>query len=166
VDLTDPTSLGTLLAGTAIVIGLFGIVLPMVPGLVLCWVGVLCWAVLADGGAVRWVVLGIATVITLTGLVVKWAWPGRNLKRSGVPNSSLLAGGLLGIIGFFVIPVIGLILGFVLGLWAAERLRLGDNRLAWPATRHALKAAGLAILVELAAGLTVAAAWLVGVALA
>jgi len=101
-------------------------------------------------------------VITLVGTTVKYLWPGRNLKRSGVPNLSLLAGGVLGIVGFFVVPVIGLVLGFVLGLWLAELARLGDAKLAWPSTRHALSAVGLALLVELAAALGVTAVWLVG----
>jgi hypothetical protein len=56
----------------------------------------------------------------------------------------------------------GLLLGFVLGVWVAERIRLGDSRLAWPSTKQALKAAGLSTLIELAAGLTIAIVWAVG----
>jgi len=62
--------------------------------------------------------------------------------------------------GFFVVPVVGLILGFVLGVYTAERVRLGSHATAWPSTMHALKAVGLSILIELAAGLLLAAAWL------
>jgi hypothetical protein len=52
----------------------------------------------------------------------------------------------------------------VLGVWLAERIRLGDARQAWPSTKHALKAAGLAMLIELGAGLFILASWLVGLA--
>jgi len=78
-----------------------------------------------------------------------------------VPTSSLLAGGVLGLIGFFVVPVVGLVLGFVLGIWLAERARLGPRR-AGPATRHALTAVGLSLLVELAAALAIAVIWVFG----
>lgn len=64
-----------------------------------------------------------------------------------------------------MIPVIGLLLGFVAGVWAAERLRLGSNRLAWPSTVQALKAAGLSMLVEFLAGLTIGALWVAGLLL-
>jgi uncharacterized protein YqgC (DUF456 family) len=161
-DLTDTESTVTLVAGLAILIGTLGIVVPVLPGLALSWAGILFWAIFADGDWRKWLVFGIATAVGLIGIVVKYLWPGRNLKRAGVPNRSLVMGGLLGLVGFFVVPVVGLFLGFVLGVWLAERVRLGDNQQAWPSTVHALKAAGLAMLIELAAGLTMATSWLVG----
>jgi hypothetical protein len=81
-----------------------------------------------------------------------------------VPTASLVAGGVLGLIGFFVIPVAGLVLGFVLGMWLAERARLGPGQ-AWPSTRNALGAVGLSLMVELAAALGVAVVWVFGLLL-
>ncbi|GAA3725703.1 DUF456 domain-containing protein [Plantactinospora mayteni] len=165
-DMTDTESVVTLLCGVTIVIGVCGVIVPIIPGLILCWLGVLVWSFFGDGeGVGRWVVLGLVTVITVLGTVVKYLWPGRNLKRSGVPTMSLLAGGVLGLVGFFVVPVVGLVLGFVLGLWLAELARLGDAKQAWPSTRHALSAVGLALLVELAAALGITGVWLVGLVL-
>jgi uncharacterized protein YqgC (DUF456 family) len=164
--MTDTDGLVTALCGVAIVVGILGVMVPVLPGLVLCWAGVLVWAIFADRGPGRWVVLALATAIALLGTVVKYAWPGRHLKRSGVPNTSLLAGGVLGVVGFFVVPVVGLLLGFVLGIWLAERIRLADSRQAWPSTRHALKAVGLSMLVELAAGLIIGLTWVAGLVLA
>lgn len=66
-------------------------------------------------------------------------------------------------VGFFVVPVVGLFLGFVVGVYAAEHRRLGA-RLAWPSTRAALGAVGLALLIELAAAVVAASVWSVGVA--
>jgi hypothetical protein len=56
-------------------------------------------------------------------------------------------------------------LGFVVGIYAAEVLRLRDHRAAWPSTIHALKAAGVSVLIELVAGLIIAAGWLTTVVL-
>ena len=42
------------------------------------------------------------------------------MRAADVRTLSLVAGGVLGIIGFFVIPVIGLLIGFVLGVYLAE----------------------------------------------
>lgn len=161
-DLSDTNTVVTVLAGIAVVVGIFGVVVPVLPGLLLCWAGVAVWAIFADGGTVKWVVLAVVTVIAGGAVIVKYAWPGRNLKRSGVPNRSLFLGGLLGLVGFFVIPVVGLVIGFVLGVLLAERARLGDWQAAWPSTREALKAAGLAMLIELFASLSIGAVWLVG----
>jgi uncharacterized protein len=162
VGLNDTQAVVSLVAGLAILAGLAGVVVPGLPALPLCWGGVLVWAVFGEAGPGRWAVLAAATVVAAGGAVIKYAWPGRNLKRTGVPTTSLLAGGLLGMVGFFVIPVVGLPIGFVGGIWGAERLRLGTNQLAWPATVQALKAAGLSMLVEFLAGLVIAALWLAG----
>jgi uncharacterized protein len=161
-DLSDSGGIITVLCGLAIAVGIVGVVVPVLPGLLLCWAGVLAWALLVDSGWGRWLVLAVATGVALAGIVVKYAWPGRNLKRTGVPNRSLFAGGVLGLVGFFVIPVVGLFLGFLLGLWLAERLRLGSSQRAWPSTKNALKAVGLSMLIELAAGLTIGTVWVIG----
>jgi uncharacterized protein len=166
VDLSDTESLVTFVSAIAMVVGVFGVIIPMLPGLALCWLAVLAWALFGGAGPGRWVVLALATLIAVVGIAAKYAWPGRNLKRTGVPNLTLLAGGLLGVVGFFAIPVVGLPLGFVSGVWLAEWVRLGDARLAWPSTKHALKAAGLAMLIELAAALGVALVWVAGLLVA
>jgi hypothetical protein len=88
--------------------------------------------------------------------------PGRHLKELGIPSSTQWTGVALGLVGFFVIPVIGLFIGFVLGVYLAEHRRLGA-RAAWPSTVAALRAAGLSILIELVAGMLTAAVWVAGV---
>ena len=161
-DVNDSGWVISLIAGLAIAVGMVGVVVPVVPGLLLSWAGVLFWAIFGDGGAgVRWAVLGIATVVALGGALIKYLLPGKRLKSAGVPNSALLAGGVLGVIGFFVVPVIGLPLGFVLGIYLVEHARLGAGR-AWPSTRHALAAAGMAMLIEFTAALAVAVVWVFG----
>jgi uncharacterized protein YqgC (DUF456 family) len=160
-DMGDTGGSVTVISGLVILVGILGVLIPVLPGLILCWLGVLLWALLGDAGAGRWVVLVVATAIAAGGTVIKYLWPGRRLKSTGVPTSTLMAGGVLGLIGFFVVPVIGLVLGFVLGVWLAERVRLGPGR-AWTSTKQALAAVGLSMLVEFGAALAVALVWLLG----
>jgi uncharacterized protein len=163
--MTDSDTAIDVAAAVVIIIGIFGTVIPFVPGLVLSWVGVLFWALLAGGGAGKWLVLGIATVLAVIGNVLKYVVPGRRMKRGGVSTWTLAAGGVLGIVGFFVVPVVGLFLGFVLGVFLAELARYKDPRLAWPAAWAAVKAAGLSLLIEIFAGLCILLVWVWGVVL-
>jgi len=163
VDLTDTQSTLVVVCALAILIGTVGVVVPVIPGLVLSWAAVLAWALFSDAGWGRWLVLFIVTFVALAGTAAKYAWPGRRLKQSGVPNWSIIAGGLLGIVGFFVVPVVGLPLGFVLGILLAEWARQRQLKPAWAATWHAVKAVGLSMLIELAAALIIAVTWVVGV---
>lgn len=145
-----------------LVIGLAGIVVPLIPGLLLILGGLLLWAIDLNTST-GWLVLAVAVAFLAIGTVVKYVIPGRRLKAAGVPRSTLVVGGLLGIVGFFVIPVLGLFIGFVLGVYAAERRRVGPTD-AGPATRQALQAVGLSMLIELTASLLAVATWIVGVA--
>ena len=87
------------------------------------------------------------------------------MRDGGVPAIVLVAGAVGGIIGFFVIPVVGIIVGFLLGVFLAEWIRVRSLREAWPTTVTAMKAAGLSLLIDLASILIVGAAW-VGVMIA
>ena len=136
--------------GLAVTVGLLGIVVPVLPGSVLILGAVLVWTI-DDGSRAAWVVFAVVTTLLVAGSVVKYAVPGRRLKDAGVPARTLWSGALLGLVGFFVIPVLGLFLGFVAGVYLAEAQRLGSDR-AWPSTKQAITAAGLSVLIELLAG--------------
>jgi hypothetical protein len=81
------------------------------------------------------------------------------MRRAEVPTMALVAGGVLGIVGFFVIPVFGLVIGFVGGVYLAELTRRRDYRRAWTSTVHAVKGVALSMGVELAGSLAAAVIW-------
>jgi uncharacterized protein YqgC (DUF456 family) len=154
-------SLLEVLVAVAILGGLVGVLVPILPGLLLVLAAILVWTV-DEGSAAAWTVFAVATAILVVGSVVKYAVPGRRLKTSGIPSSTTWFGIALGIVGFFVIPVVGLFIGFVLGVYLAEHRRVGSAA-AWPSTKEALRAVGVSILIELAAGILAALTWAVGV---
>ncbi|MFC9896927.1 DUF456 domain-containing protein [Nocardia sp. NPDC127579] len=153
---------GEVLVGLAILIGLVGIIVPILPGVILIFAAIGVWAFLT-GGATAWVIFGIAAVFLVLSGVIKYTWPGRKMKEAGVSNRALFIGAVLGIAGFFVIPVVGLFVGFVLGVYLSEHQRLGQGEPAWQSTKHALKGVGLSMLIELLGALLASGVWLVGV---
>ena len=152
----------TLLSGLMTVVGLVGIVIPVLPGLPLVWAGVAVWAV-ARTDTTGWIVLAVATVLAVAGTVATYWLPGRRMRASGVPWTTLATGAALGLVGFFVLPVVGLLLGFVLGVYLAERFRLGAHPAAWTSTVAALRSVGWSILIELGTAVLIISSWLVGV---
>lgn len=150
------------LVGLVILIGLIGIVVPVLPGVILIFAAIGVWAFVV-GTASAWTVFGVATALLVASGVVKYLWPGRRLKTAGVPTRSIVLGGVVGIVGFFVVPVVGLFLGFPLGVYLAELPRARTSGSAWQSTVHATKAVGLSILVELFGGLLAAGVWVVAV---
>ncbi|WP_255491891.1 MULTISPECIES: DUF456 domain-containing protein [unclassified Actinotalea] len=148
-----------LLVGLAILVGLVGIVVPVLPGSLLIAVALLVWAI--DTGTVTgWVVLGIALLLLAAGWAATYVVAGKRVSDAGVPRRSLLVAGLAGIVGFFVIPVIGLLVFFPLALFGMEYLRLRDVAQARGSAMVALKATALGMVIELGLACIAAATWL------
>jgi uncharacterized protein YqgC (DUF456 family) len=150
------------LVGAAMAVGVLGVVLPLLPGLLLIWAAGLWWTIADGGGPARWAVFAVLTALLVAGTVTKYVLPARSAAARGAPASTLLAGAVGAVIGFFVIPVVGLVVGGVAGIFLAELARLGDTRQAGIATRAALVAIGVGVLVELTAALAMVLTWLVG----
>lgn len=155
----------TLLLGLVMLVGLVGVVVPLLPGTALILAAGIAWAVLVvDGGAMRWVVLGVMAGFFLAGLVLKYALPGRHLAGR-LPRRTLLLGGAGAVVGLFLLPPLGLLIGGVLGIYLAEAHRTGGGAGAWRGTVQVLRAIGISVLAELTAGVLMVATWLVGLLL-
>ncbi len=154
--------LASVLAGVAILVGLVGIIVPVLPGLILVTGAVAAWALLAQS-FIGWMVLAAALVLSGTGWVTQYLIPGRRLERAGIPRHTMVFGALGAIVGFFVVPVAGLLLGFILGVILAEVLRLRGLRAAWPSAVNVLQAAAMSFGIELVTATLVAMVWAVGV---
>jgi uncharacterized protein YqgC (DUF456 family) len=154
----------TLLVAVVIAVGLIGILVPLVPGSILVFAAIAVWA-FVEGTTIAWVTLGVATAILAAALLVKYLWPMKRMRGADVGTWSLLAGGVLGVIGFFVVPVVGLVIGFVVGVFLAELASRRDSRLAWASTVHAIKGVALSVGVELAGALLATMVWVAGVLL-
>ncbi len=156
-------SLLEVVVALAIAVGVAGIVVPLVPGTLLVGAAIVVWA-LDTGGRTAWSVTLVAVGVLLVGMLLKYLVPGRRLSEAGIPARTLWAGAALGVVGFFVVPVVGLVLGFVLGVHLAERARVG-GRAAGASTVGALRAVGLSLAIEVLAGLLAAATWATGLVL-
>jgi len=155
--------LGTLvLIGLAMAVGLVGVVIPVIPGLLLVGLASLGWAILADGAG-PWIVFGLMVAVLLVGTIAKYVLPSRTLRQAGAPTSTLVLGAVGGIVGFFAIPVIGLLVGAVAGIYLGEAHRLKDSKAAGRSTLATVKAIGIGLLIELLAGVLAVAIWFVSV---
>lgn len=147
----------------AILAGLFGVVLPLLPGLALEVGAILIWAAV-DGNPLAWGVALVCLALGAAGTVFKYLVPGRRLKESGMPMRTLVIAVAAAVVGFFAIPVIGGPIGFIAAIYVAERIRVGPAE-AWPATRISVGAVAVSVGIELVTGLIIAGIWLTAVVL-
>lgn len=152
-----------LLAGVAVLVGLVGIVVPVLPGLAVQVVAIGLWA-FEESSVEGWVVIGLVFTIAVATSISKYLSPGRRLRDAGIPGWLLLSAVLIATIGLFVVPVVGAPIGFVLTIYLFERSRRGKDR-AWPSTKTALRAVFTSIGIELAGGFAITVVFFGGVLL-
>lgn len=155
------TPLNTIIA-LVMFAGTVGIVVPVIPGLLVVWAASLVWA-LEQQSTAGWVVLGVTTAVWLGGMALQYLVPGKRLRSAGIATRQLALAVLAGVVGFFVVPVVGAPIFFVLAIYLLERQKHRDPVAAKTATKHALKAIVTNIGIELATALTIMTSWLVGV---
>jgi uncharacterized protein len=144
-----------ILAGVAVLVGLAGVVLPLLPGTPLLFGG-LWLAAWLDGYAK----VGVGVVVAL-GILALLAWAVDyvaavlGVKRVGASGLAMAGAGVGTLLGLFAgLP--GLIVGPVIGAVAGEWIARKDSA---QATRAGL-AAGIGFIVAMAAKLGIAAAML------
>ena len=142
------------LAGAAVLVGLLGTVVPIIPGLVLQVIAVTVWA-FEESSPTGWSVLIAVVLLAASATILKYLSPGRQLKEAGVPGRVLTLALIVGMILFFPLPVVGGPLGFVATIYLFERMRVGPQQ-AWPSTRAAIKAVLQSIGIEMGGAFLIA----------
>ena len=150
---------GIVLVGLAMVVGILGTIIPLLPGLPIVWGAALVYGVVAGFGAVGWACFVIITLVGVGGMVAGVVVPQRHVQGGGAPFSTSVVGIIGGIIGFFVIPIVGIVVGAVVGILIAERMRTRDWGEAWASTKRALVGFGVGALVQMGAGVVMMLTW-------
>lgn len=142
-------------------IGLIGIVIPILPGILLIWLTVLAYAVVDGFQAVDWISFTFITIIALiTGTADIWlALLGA--KTGGAAKRAMFFGFIGGVLGFFllgaVLPVVGNlfggIIGYAVGVLLGQYQKYQDWNVAFKASVGGVVGWGVAAVVQIAGGL-------------
>ena len=142
--------------------GVIGTVYPVLPGSMLVLGTLLAWAWIL-GSTASWTMGIIAMAFAAIGWSASALLTGRNLKKQQIPNQTILVAVVCGVVGMFLIPVVGLFVGFGVGLLGMEFARRKDFNQALRASGSALKATGIGILVEFGMAAIASSIWVIGV---
>lgn len=153
----------TVLVALAMLAGLIGTVLPLFPGLPMVWGAALVYGLVEGFGGRGTVAMVVITALAAAGIIASVVLPHRRVAAGGAPRSSVVAGLVGAIVGFFVIPIVGMPLGAVAAVYLAEYRRTGIRATAWQSTKTMVAGFGLGILFELTAGLAIVVVWVMWV---
>ena len=156
---------GELLIGLVMAIGLVGILIPVAPGIALVWLAGLTWTLLDGGGITRWSLCVAMTSLAIIAMVTHVRLPAKTASGIDAPRGTLWLAASFAVIGFFVIPVIGVLAGFCGGVLLSHLIATNDIHKAFDAMWATLRAFGKSIMIEGACGVGISILWIVGLIL-
>ena len=152
-------TLFVVLVAAVMVIGIAGTVLPILPGLWVIWAAAAVYGVVAGLGTGGWIALAAITALAVAGTASAVYLPQRTAASVGVPWWGQLIALGCAVAGFFIVPVVGVPLGFVVGILVTTIVRERHVAGALNATWATLKAMLLASGVQFTIGLMMMAVW-------
>jgi uncharacterized protein YqgC (DUF456 family) len=157
---TSDTALVVLVA-IVMVIGVGGTLLAVLPGLWLIWAAALGYGLFGGFGVGGWIATAIITALAVAGTASGVYLPQRKAASVGVPWWGQLVALVCAVAGFFIVPVVGAPLGFVVGILLVTLVRERHLQGALAATWATLKSLLLASGLQFAVGLAMVAVWVV-----
>jgi len=142
-------------------VGLFGLIIPIFPGLVVIWLAALGFGLVVGFDAMGIFIFILITLGMVAGSLVDNFLMGAGARVGGASWLTIAVGIIAGVLGTFLLPFIGGIILAPLAILLLEYFRNRDWKVAWQATRGLLFGWGLSFLVRFAIGLFMVGAWLV-----
>ena len=158
----DPAALVLLqaLALTGMLVGLFGLIVPIFPGLVVIWGSVLGYA-LAAGFKPPWGILFfvLITALMLIGSIIDNIFIGAKTLQRGGSWWTIVIATVAGLAGSLLFPPFGGLIGAILGAFLFEFIRHRDWRKALQLTGGMAVGCGWAFVVRFIMGVVMIALW-------
>lgn len=155
----------TIIAGVAMVGGLFLSVLPFLPGPLMLWGISLVYAILTNFQNVTVLSMVVITILMIVATSKDIWMPIIGMKTYGVSCSSALGMSVGGLVGTFVIPIpiLGTLLGAIAGAVLMELLNAGEMSRALRVGGVAFKAFILGMITEFGFNLLIVAVFFASV---
>ena len=146
-----------------LIVGVFALLVPVLPGLVVIWVGILLYGLAAGFNLPGGILFGLVTLVMLVGTVVDYLVVGASVRQSGTSWLAMGLALLAGILGTIFFPPLGGLVGALLALFIVEFIRLKDWRKALVSARGMVFGLGWSTLARFAFGLAMIFLWLLWV---
>lgn len=143
-----------------LLIGLAGTLIPILPGILLIWGATVGYGIAVGFSGTGIAVVVVSTVLAVVAVALGVVLPKRAADASGASTQSQLFAALGAIIGFFVIPVVGIIIGALIGIAASEYSRTNDWEMTKRSTIGVAKGFGISTLAQFGIGFLMLLVWL------
>lgn len=140
--------------------GLFSLLIPVLPGLVIIWVPVLIYGVVTGFTWGKAIIFAIITGLMLFGSVVDNLIMGTRARQTGASWLAIAVSLAAGVAGSIFFPPFGGLIAALIGLFVVEIVRLRDLRQAFDSTRNMAIGCGWAAVIRFGIGILMILLWL------
>ena len=142
-----------------VLVGLFGLIVPIFPGLVVMWLAILGYGIAAGFSTLGIVLFVIITILMIFGSWIDNIMMGAGARKGGAAWLTILVSLAAGIAGTILLPPFGGIIAAPLSIFLLEWLRLKDVKKAWRALTGLTAGWGLSFVVRFAIGVVMMLLW-------
>lgn len=142
-------------------VGLFGLLVPIFPGMIVIWLAALGYGVVTGFTTLGWVLFVLLTLLMITGATIDNVLMSAKAHQEGAAWYSIVLGMLAGILGTIIFPPFGGLIAAPLVVWLLEYRRQRDARKALASLRGLAIGWGASFVVRFMLGLAMIGIWLV-----
>ena len=140
-------------------VGLFGLIVPIFPGNVVMWLAALVYGLIFGFGRLGGILFAIITVLMLIAAAADNLLMGAKAREKGADWGSIILALIAGVVGTMIFPPIGGLIAAPLVLYLAELQRRRDAEEAKKVVKALLIGWGLAFIVRFGLGVVMFALW-------
>jgi uncharacterized protein len=145
--------------------GLFGSLIPFVPGPLIIWLAGLGYGIIAGFGSLGWWMFGLMTLFMVAGSLIDNLLMGVGAKQGGASWISIGVGLVAGVLGTLLLPPWGGLVAAPLAVYVYEVYRQGSHAGAIQAIKGMAAGWGVSFLARFGFGLLMMVCWLIWVRL-
>jgi len=143
------------------VLGLFSLIIPGIPGLTIIWLASLVFMLLTG---ITWqigIVFGFMTLFMIAGNISDNLLMGAGARKQGASWLAIGVALAAGVVGTFLLPPFGGLVAALVGLFIVEYVRLKDWQKALDSAGSMAMGCGWAVALRFAVGVLMIALWVI-----
>jgi len=148
-----------IVTGIIMVLGLFSLIIPGIPGLTIIWLASLVFMLLTGFSWQVWVAFAFMTVFMLVGNISDNLLMGAGARKQGASWLAIGVALAAGVVGTIFLPPFGGLAAALVGLFIVEYFRLKDWQKALDSAGSMAMGCGWAVALRFAIGVLMIALW-------
>jgi uncharacterized protein YqgC (DUF456 family) len=143
----------------AMLVGLFGLLIPIFPGITVIWAAALVYGLVFEFGTWGIGIFVVITLLMIAGLLADNVLMGAGARKGGASWLTIAVALLAGLVGTLLFPPFGGLIAIPVAIFLLEFIRSRNLHQTWLAMRGLIAGWGLAFLTRFGIGLIMIVMW-------